>query len=235
MMARISRKLIPPARRPEDAPPPPAELYIEPENDIELLGEMLHDNRVMAEMLQELPFDRAHYRANIRIVLGAAVRMRERCARLLGEQPTAADIKGAIERLTDAIVDEIEREPEPDPGRALDLEASNIIDKPAEELPALVYFDRKKPYTDAAPAATEPHPGRKNGRPTPKTGRALTDVETRCLEELKKGPTSSHALATAIGGVHKRTYVALTELRQAGLVKHVRIDGENVNALAVSA
>lgn len=227
-MARTSRKLIPPARRPEDAPPPPAELYIEPENDIELLGEMLHDNRVMAELLQELPFDRAHYRANIRIVLGAAVRMRERCARLLGEQETAADIEGAVDRLADAILDEIDREPEPP-------EASNIIDKPAEELPALVYFDRKKPYTNAAPAATEPHPGRKNGRPTPKTGRALTDVETRCLEELKKGPTSSHALATAIGGVHKRTYVALTELRQAGLVKHVRIDSENVNALAVSA
>jgi hypothetical protein len=72
-------------RRPEDAPPAPAELYREPEHDIELLGEMLHDVETMEDLLRQLPFDREHYRANLRIVRGAAVRMGERCIRLLQE------------------------------------------------------------------------------------------------------------------------------------------------------
>ncbi len=82
---KSSRSIQVPPRptRPDDRPPAPPELYVEPESDIELLGEMLHDTRTMGEMLAQLPFDRAHYRANLRIVLGAAVRMRDRCQRLL--------------------------------------------------------------------------------------------------------------------------------------------------------
>jgi hypothetical protein len=90
-MKTSPRTLIPPHRRPEDGPPPPADLYVEPDEDVLLLGEMLHDLDVMYEMLRKLAFDRDHYRANLRIVLGASVRMNQRCQRLLGElQPKPA-------------------------------------------------------------------------------------------------------------------------------------------------
>lgn len=84
-MAKASRSLVPPPRRPNDGPPLPPELYTEPAEEILVVGEMLHDITTMRELLAGLPFDRDHYRANLRIVAGAAIRTRLRCERLLGE------------------------------------------------------------------------------------------------------------------------------------------------------
>jgi hypothetical protein len=79
------RALVTPHRPAKDGPPLPPELYSEPVEEILIVGEMLHDVRTMDELLRSLPFDREHYRANLRIVAGAATRTRQRCERLLGE------------------------------------------------------------------------------------------------------------------------------------------------------
>lgn len=84
-MARTSRSLVPPPRRPNDGPPLPPELYTEPAEEILLVGEMLHDAQTMKELLAGLPFERDSYRANLRIIAGASTRMRQRCEKLLGE------------------------------------------------------------------------------------------------------------------------------------------------------
>jgi hypothetical protein len=97
-------------RRPEDAPPAPAELYREPEHDIELLGEMLHDVETMEDLLRQLPFDREHYRANLRIVRGAAVRMGERCIRLLQEDDAEHFPPEAIVMAPATVAEEMDRQ-----------------------------------------------------------------------------------------------------------------------------
>lgn len=63
-------------------------LYQEPEEDIRILGEMLRDVGIMNKMLQSLvSVDSGEYRGNLRVVLGAAERMKHRCLRLIGDEP----------------------------------------------------------------------------------------------------------------------------------------------------
>lgn len=73
----------------------------EPTSDIEMLGAMLEDNQTMAILLRELPYERTHYRSNLRMVAGAAIRTRQRCERLLHEGPDPrADKLATTERVT---------------------------------------------------------------------------------------------------------------------------------------
>ena len=64
---------------------PPVVLHTEPTEDILLLGEMLVDSKTMADLLKGLVAAGEGYHGNLRVIRGAAVRMAERCKRLLGE------------------------------------------------------------------------------------------------------------------------------------------------------
>lgn len=178
-MGRTSlRTLIAPHRRAEDVPPPPPDLYREPENDIELLGEMLHDVETMGDKLKRLPFERDHYRADLRIVRGAAVRMADRCARLLEEvQP---------QHRAEAIHED----------RTAAAQASNKIDA-SDRLPTIVNEpdDTERHLEDAVAREIVPdsHPTRKNGTARPKKigTREFTLVESFIMSELQDRGTAS--------------------------------------------
>lgn len=60
-------------------------IHQEPEEDILLLGEMMHDVGVMHSMLASLPKSAENYRGNLIICRGAAERLNQRCTRLLGD------------------------------------------------------------------------------------------------------------------------------------------------------
>jgi hypothetical protein len=70
---------------------PPAEvptqraLWVEPTEQMLILGEMLRDTQLMLEKLQGLPFSGVGYRGDLRVIRGAAKRTAERCARLIGD------------------------------------------------------------------------------------------------------------------------------------------------------
>jgi hypothetical protein len=65
-------------------------LHEEPEEEIRVLGLMMLDVQVMADMLRGLAFDSLpNYRGSLRVVLGAAERMRQRCTRLIGDGEAA--------------------------------------------------------------------------------------------------------------------------------------------------
>lgn len=61
-------------------------LFEEPTDDILTLGAMLVDAKAQLDLLKGLAISGEAYRGNLRMVRGAAVRMAERCKRLLGEQ-----------------------------------------------------------------------------------------------------------------------------------------------------
>ena len=61
-------------------------LYEEPAEELLLLGLMIEDIALVEKMLRTLPFARDDYRGNLRVIRGAARRMIERTARLLGEK-----------------------------------------------------------------------------------------------------------------------------------------------------
>jgi hypothetical protein len=66
-------------------------LYRAPDEEILLLGEMQRDNDLMRAELKKLPFSAAEYRAGLRLISGACLRIRGLCASLLDEpEPTAA-------------------------------------------------------------------------------------------------------------------------------------------------
>ena len=60
-------------------------IWVEPQDDINLLGVMVNDASLMLGKLKTLPYAAEGYRGDLRVILGAAERMRSRCARLLGE------------------------------------------------------------------------------------------------------------------------------------------------------
>jgi hypothetical protein len=66
------------------APDAPA-LYAEPQDGVLLLGEMFRDSKVIEEKLKKLPFAGEAYRGDLRVIRGAAKRIADRCAKLLGE------------------------------------------------------------------------------------------------------------------------------------------------------
>lgn len=110
---KTPRTLIPPPRRLGEEPPSPPDLYVEPEEDLLILGEMLHDVSTMGEMLRALPFDRHRYRGNLRVALGAAVRMRDRCQRLLGEALALPEASNIIDQRTEeeTLIDALRKPP----------------------------------------------------------------------------------------------------------------------------
>ncbi len=78
---------------PPVSPPPVAEqvphvtLYEEPVDGVLVLGEMMRDAQLIEEKLKALPFaGGAGYRGELRVILGAANRLCQRCAKLLGEE-----------------------------------------------------------------------------------------------------------------------------------------------------
>lgn len=60
-------------------------LWREPKDEVLTLGEMLLDVNRMAEFLREIPWSGENYRANLRMVRGAARRIIERSTRLIGD------------------------------------------------------------------------------------------------------------------------------------------------------
>lgn len=58
----------------------------EPEDAVLVLGDMVRDASLILDKLKRLPFAGPDgYRGELRVILGAAKRTSERCARLLGE------------------------------------------------------------------------------------------------------------------------------------------------------
>ncbi len=239
-MKRPPRALtVPPRTTP--APPPPADLYVEPDTDIELLGEMLHDVKTMGQLLAELPFDRDGYRANLRIVAGAAVRMRARCARLLGDPPP--DPMVSVDRLADAIVREVDRDEaeNPEPPAA---EPSNKIDAGAEAAAEAFYAPMAEVAIVHPDGETHQVPiqtsgsTRKNGSDSPKkTGFAYTAVETFVMTELRdRGTATTKELITAVANEHridqKAVDDALAHLRSTGRIKTTRLGRGLLNRIA---
>jgi hypothetical protein len=83
-MSRTKSIIFTPA--PERIGTPAIALHQEPEEDIVLLGLMLDDVRIAGEMLRALAYSSSDgYCGNLRVVSGAADRLRKRAARLLKE------------------------------------------------------------------------------------------------------------------------------------------------------
>lgn len=237
---------IPP--RSGQAPPPPADLYQEPTEDLLILGEMLHDVKTMAQLLAALPFDRESYRANLRIVAGCAVRTRARCSRLLGDPPP--DPEAVIERLATAIVREVDRADPPEPSNKIDdvLPKSTLVDlaeaddaeqlrKTADALassPNLVHEDPviehgKSPNSQLT---------RKNPADRPKkTGNGYTVVESFVMSELKdRGTATTTELLTAITALRrvpsKEVEAAIANLRITKRITTTRLGRGFLNRIA---
>lgn len=217
-MPRGERSLVTPHRPAEQGPPPPAGLYREPVEDILIVGEMLHDVRTMDELLRRLPFDREHYRANLRIVAGAAVRTRERCERLLGEE---REIEPGLRTYT--------AEPTiggPDPMDLLDKMSSEIIDgqvvKAAEPDPP------KPAISDAM---------RKRRNLPPNGAYAFTAVESFIMSTLKElGTASTKGIIEAVCKNHRvpadQAHEALATLRVAKKVTTSTLGRSVLNRIA---
>lgn len=237
MKAVRSQRLVPPPRRPEDAPPIPPELYVEPENDIELLGEMLHDAATVAEMLRELPFDRTHYRGNLRIVLGAAVRMRDRCRKLLDP------VEHAREAIRDAIDREDFGEPILEASMNVDEEQVVVTSDPAAEPEA------QELITEIIEAGTEPilphrqngngpkHPPQPPAKP-PQKAHSYSIAESFIMSELGElGTASTTELVGILADKHGIKAViandALANLRSAKKIVTSRLGKGILNRLAV--
>jgi len=105
-MTRRSANFTPPARRPEQSPA--VTLFVEPEDPIRVMGEMIRDVDLISEKLRGLAFADDAYRGDLRVIMGVAVRTKRRCERLLGEGSTAADIEGAVGRLAEKIVEQVD-------------------------------------------------------------------------------------------------------------------------------
>lgn len=78
-----------PAPAPASSPGPARDvkLWTEPTEEILILGLMMRDNNTIESMLKRLAFD-PDYQGSLRVIAGAAVRIRERCEKLLGESKT---------------------------------------------------------------------------------------------------------------------------------------------------
>jgi len=70
------------------AAPEETRLFVEPVEEIKLLGLMASDTLVIAEKLNGLPAAGDGYRGDLRVVVGAARRLVDRAIRLLGETET---------------------------------------------------------------------------------------------------------------------------------------------------
>lgn len=245
----MTKHFHPPAFVP--GPRPKIELFREPDDSILILGEMIRDVGLMRENLQTLPFDIEAYRGQIRVVLTAAVRMKKRCERLLGEEPDppADDAIAGLRKVRDTFDPKLG---ESEPSTIIDAEpeASTKIDAFPFDPPTpteLKLAQEIHAEMVDSPNLVEPHhselreevargkPAKKKPGPKPKataTGPAPGSIQERLLQELKDGPVSSHELAGRVGGLGKATYNALTEMRVAGLIVSKKIGEEWKNQLA---
>jgi len=70
--------------------PPIAEIRLMPEDadeEILQLGQMHRDAKLVVDMLKQLPFKPDDYRGTLRVIAGAAERIRGTCARLIDDGP----------------------------------------------------------------------------------------------------------------------------------------------------
>src|ERR1700730_13269134 len=143
----------PPPPAPPDPPEPQLQLYDKPDDQILLHGEMIRDNATIEQILQGLPFAGQQYRGNLRVVISAAMRIRDVCLALLGEMsPKAPPSKPSIK------VDDSDR-------------SLTIDDPDPDDLDGVGPRDHKDP---------DPPPARKNGRRAPKkTGKPETEPAGR--------------------------------------------------------
>jgi len=230
MPPRRAANFTPPPRRPESSPA--ITLFVEPEDPIRIMGEMIRDADLIHEKLRGLAFADEHYRADLRVILGVAVRTKQRCARLLGEAPTTVDIEGTLDRLAEKIVEQVDEPMFQQTSRAIeegvseaiddlfkDEKPSTIIDAPARKPPKKTRADRVRNL--GGPAAV----------PVP------AGVRASILKLLARHPATSIDLAKEIGGLPKSVYSTLTMLRGEGLVvtKEDESDGQRKNFLAAQA
>lgn len=230
--------LVPPPRRPEDSPPAPVSLFVEPDNPIELLGEMLHDVSTMGELLRGLPFERQHYRANLLLVYAASNRMRKRCERLLEEAEELAQVPSPGEPF---VAPETFGEPFKF-NTAEELAEANRIMGEVGTGPNMI----KDPPAEPAnpPERTEPaRPARKSGLtrkngsgPPTKTG-GYTMVESFVMSELvERGTATTTELVSAISERRRISKVevedALAALRVAKVIITAQLGRGVINRLA---
>lgn len=243
--------LVPPARPPEEAPPAPISLFVEPDNPIELLGEMLHDVATMGELLRGLPFERQHYRANLRLVYAASNRMRKRCERLLeeAEELAATASPGETFRMTVPITHpDGETERIPLSGTPEELAEANRIMEAIGNGPNIL---KDPPAAEPAhPPEHEPvRPARKSGSTrkhgafsksvatSPKKPGGYTLVESFVMSELnQRGTATTTELVSAVSEQRRIPRVevedALADLRVAKVVETTKLGRGIINRLA---
>ena len=223
------------------APPIDRDADKEPATDIELLGAMIVDNQTMGILLRELPYERAHYRSNLRMVLGAAVRMRDRCRRLLEEGDPIKDVHFAEIDVTPGLSNEdtIERagaavagvtgRRDPAPAAA-EAEGDELLGHEAI---------MQDPETLAEPrnaAAADSGLTRNNGARGPKkTGRTV--VESFLMAELKdRGTATTKELVEWVAQERRVPQAevtnALAELRRLKLITTTRLGKGLINRIA---
>jgi hypothetical protein len=141
-----------------------------------LLGHMLYDAELQDERLRELPFDTRNYRGNLRVIRGAAVRMADRCAKLLGEVLDPREQAKAV--------------------LAKELAAIDVVDT---HFPVI---ESGSEGGEAGPPPQNSHRTRKNGSDRPKkTGkgaaREYSVAETFVVSTLRNlGPMGTERLIT---------------------------------------
>jgi len=210
----MKRHFAPPP--PPEPPAPKPQLYERPDDQILLHGEMIRDTATIEAKLQGLPFAGSEYRGNLRVIISAALRIRDACQALLGE--LAAEVEEATDRLAERIADRALETPEE--------EARRIWESMADS-PNLVPPTRKHGRAPKAPkvpkapketaADAQPPGGRKAEILAALRKRAMTSGELIAHFKDKASPQA--------------IYVALSVMRNENLIDTRRdpLDGESKN------
>lgn len=231
-MKQTMRIPQPATRRLEDTPPTP-DLYVEPEDGLLILGEMLYDVSTMGEKLRELPFSRTAFRGNLRVVRGAAVRIADRCAQLLGEALAPTRTESSESTRTNADT----RTPEP----SNKIDSPQLGDRTDPPLNPELAGDGADPELLAEdvqpPAESDPVRNRPGSSPNGLGKRPFTTAETFILSELAEQQhlTSNQilkALVVKYSIPSDQTNDALAALRKDGYVITNRVGRGYINELA---
>lgn len=197
--------------KPPKLPAPPAppidhDAEREPASDIELLGAMLTDNVTMGILLRELPYERTHYRSNLRMVAGAAIRIRKGCEKLLGETDPRAEQLATLE-----------------PGPTVAAGHSSVVPAEPAATPAPSESTRKR-------SASDPPQLGKNGRAYTVVESfimaELKDRGTATTAELLKFMAEERRVPTA------EVNDALANLRIAKVISTTRLGEGFINRIA---
>ncbi len=237
-------RLTQPPRPLEDTPPLPPELYKEPTREMLILGEMLYDLELQTDLCRKLPFDAFHYQGNLRIIAGAATRIRLRCERLLGEDKKQ-QVEGALENLAAAVVREVDREePGADAFRAtagVDVSAGLSSEDTVARAAESVGRSEQPPPANPSEITEPSELIRKNGAGNPKktgNGRhSYTAVESIVMSSLKAGgPMTSTELLEHVTRQHTvkgpEFHDALASLRRAKKVTTQQLGRRVLNTIA---